>query len=106
MTTQDKTIALVTGANQGIGLAICKRLAAEHGYYVVMTARREDEVKAKAQELQNEGLEVEAHAMDVTSDESIDEVVRHVKRYENLWLRSWKADRLLLVLANSGTSMF
>lgn len=80
MTAQNKTIALVTGANQGLGFATCKRLAAEHGYYVIMTGRREDEVKAKARELQDEGLEVEAHAMDVTSDESIDEVVRHVKR--------------------------
>lgn len=37
-------------------------------------------VKAKAQELRDEGLEVEAHAMDVTSDESVDEVVRQVQR--------------------------
>lgn len=44
-----------------------------------MTGRREDVVKAKAQELRDEGLEVEAHAMDVTSDESVDEVVRQVQ---------------------------
>lgn len=80
MTAKDSTIALVTGANQGIGLAVCKKLAAEHGYHVIMTGRREDEVKAKARELQDEGLEVEAHAMDVTSDESIDGVVRQVQR--------------------------
>lgn len=80
MAAKDRTIALVTGANQGIGFAICKRLATEHEYHVIMTGRREDEVKAKAQELQDKGLEVEAHAMDVTSDESIDEVVRQVQR--------------------------
>lgn len=80
MAAQDTTIALVTGANQGIGLAVCKRLAAEHGYYVIMTGRREDEVKAKARALQDEGLKGKAHAMDVTSDESVDKVFRQVKR--------------------------
>lgn len=80
MTTKEKTIALVTGANQGIGFTICKRLATEHGYHVIMTGRRGNEVEAKAKELQDEGLEVEAHAMDVTSDETIDEVVRQVER--------------------------
>lgn len=80
MTVLNKSIALVTGANQGIGFAISKKLAAEHGYYVVMTGRREDEVKSKARDLQDLGLEVEAYAMDVTSDESIDNVVRQVER--------------------------
>lgn len=80
MTVLNKTIALVTGANQGIGFAISKKLAAEHGYYVIMTGRREDEVKSKARDLQDEGLEVEGYTMDVTSDESIDNVVRQVER--------------------------
>lgn len=80
MTAQNKTITLVTGANQGIGFAISKKLASEHGYYVIMTGRREDEVKSKAKILKDEGLEVEAYAMDVTSDESIDNVVHQVER--------------------------
>lgn len=80
MAAQNKTIALVTGANQGIGFAISKKLAVEHGYYVIMTGRREDEVKSKARDLQDEGLEVEGYAMDVTSDKSIDNVVRQVER--------------------------
>lgn len=80
MAAQNKTIALVTGANQGIGFAISKKLAVEHGCYVIMTGRREDEVKSKARDLQDLGLEAEAYAMDVTSDESIDNVVRQVER--------------------------
>ncbi|KAH8679215.1 hypothetical protein BGZ61DRAFT_396045 [Ilyonectria robusta] len=73
------TIALVTGANQGIGFAVSQKLASEHGYHVIMTGRREDDVKAKAKTLQDLGLRVEAHVMDVTSDESIDAVVREVE---------------------------
>ncbi|KAH7142086.1 short chain dehydrogenase reductase [Dactylonectria macrodidyma] len=75
-----KTLALVTGANQGIGFAISKRLASEHGYYVIMTGRREDDVKTKAKLLQDLGLEVEAHVMEITSDASIDAVVQNVER--------------------------
>ncbi|KAH6973957.1 short chain dehydrogenase reductase [Ilyonectria destructans] len=74
-----KTLALVTGANQGIGFAVSKRLASEHGYRVIMTGRREDDIKAKAKTLQDLGLHVEAHVMEITSDESIDAVVREVE---------------------------
>lgn len=76
----DKTLAVVTAANQGIGLAISKKLASEYGYYVIMTGRREDDVKAKAKYLQDLGLAVEAHVMEITSLESIDAVVQNVER--------------------------
>lgn len=68
----NKTIALVTGANQGIGFEIAKKLATDHkDYHVIMTGRRKDAIEEAASKLQSSGLSVEALVMDLDSDESI-----------------------------------
>ena len=61
----DKRIAVVTGANRGIGLEICRQLA-QAGMHVILTAR--DEVKGNAAAKK---LDVESHGLDVDSDESV-----------------------------------
>ena len=63
-------IALVTGGNRGIGYEICRQLA-QHGLVVVLTARDATKGKAAAKALQDEGLKVEFHRLDVTSCRSI-----------------------------------
>ncbi|OHF02572.1 hypothetical protein CORC01_02267 [Colletotrichum orchidophilum] len=66
------TVALVTGANQGIGYEIAKRLASEHpDYHVFMTGRRKEAIEKAASELQEAGLNVEPLVLDITSDDSI-----------------------------------
>jgi NAD(P)-dependent dehydrogenase (short-subunit alcohol dehydrogenase family) len=65
-----KRIAVVSGANRGIGLEIARQLARE-GVHVVMGARKEAEGKAAARALAAEGLDVEARPLDVASDESV-----------------------------------
>lgn len=66
------TIVLVTGANQGIGLAIAKKLATQQkGYHVIMTGRRKNAIEEAAKTLQDQGLSVEPLVMELTSDESI-----------------------------------
>ncbi|GJC87579.1 short-chain dehydrogenase/reductase tropE [Colletotrichum liriopes] len=76
----DPTIALVTGANQGIGYEIAKRLAIEHpDYHVFMTGRRQDAIEKATGELQSAGLNVEPLVLDITSDESITSAVREIQ---------------------------
>lgn len=67
------TIVLVTGANQGIGFEIAKKLATEQkDYHVIMAGRRRDAIEEAAQKLQHTGLSVEPLVLDVTSDASIE----------------------------------
>ncbi|KAK2030751.1 short chain dehydrogenase [Colletotrichum zoysiae] len=76
----DPTIALVTGANQGIGYEIAKRLSSEYpNFRVLMTGRRQDAIEKAAAELQTAGLNVEPLVMDITSDESIALAVKSVE---------------------------
>jgi NAD(P)-dependent dehydrogenase (short-subunit alcohol dehydrogenase family) len=63
-------IALVTGGNRGIGHEICRQLAM-HGLRVVLTARDAGKGKSAVKALQDEGLDVEFHRLDVASCRSI-----------------------------------
>jgi len=67
----DKRVAVVTGANRGIGLEICRQLARRGGIRVVLTARNETKGKAATGQLRDEGLEVDFHELDVTSEQSV-----------------------------------
>ena len=57
-------IALVSGANKGLGLEISKQLA-QKGVRVVMAARDEQRGQKAVAELQKQGLPVEFYRMDV-----------------------------------------
>ncbi|KAH6645660.1 hypothetical protein BKA67DRAFT_586044 [Truncatella angustata] len=79
MMTNNKTIALVTGANQGIGLAISKILSRDHGYHVIMAGRREQAVSEAVEQLLEQKLDVEPLILDLESDKSIDAAVEYVQ---------------------------
>ncbi|SEB12830.1 SDR family oxidoreductase [Paraburkholderia sartisoli] len=64
---QDKPIALVTGANQGIGLQIAKDLVA-HGFMVLVGSRDFERGEAAAREV---GPDARALQLDVTDQASI-----------------------------------
>jgi NAD(P)-dependent dehydrogenase (short-subunit alcohol dehydrogenase family) len=68
MTTR---IAVVTGANRGIGLEISRQLAKRGDIHVVLTARDEKKGRAAAEKLREDGLDVDSHKLDVTSEKDI-----------------------------------
>ena len=43
--------ALVTGATDGIGLAICKVLAKDHGFNILMVSRNAEKLENKKKEV-------------------------------------------------------
>jgi NAD(P)-dependent dehydrogenase (short-subunit alcohol dehydrogenase family) len=60
-----KRVGLVTGANRGIGLEICRQLG-KAGYAVVLGSRDAARGEKAAAELRAEGLEVHVQELDVT----------------------------------------
>jgi NAD(P)-dependent dehydrogenase (short-subunit alcohol dehydrogenase family) len=70
MSDDIQRIAIVTGANRGLGLAIARSLA-EKGLQVVLTARSEQAAERAAEQLAKQGLPVSAHQLDVTDTASV-----------------------------------
>ena len=65
-----KKIALITGANKGIGLETARQLATQ-GVHVIIGARDAAKGSAAATKLTSEGLSAEFQLLDVTSESSI-----------------------------------
>lgn len=77
-------IALVTGANRGIGFEVCRQLG-RLGYQVVLTSRDPDKGRAAASVLLDESLSVDFLQLDVSLDESVASAQQVVKaRYGRL----------------------
>jgi NAD(P)-dependent dehydrogenase (short-subunit alcohol dehydrogenase family) len=71
-------IALVTGANRGIGLEIARQLAAK-GVRVILTARDLARAEDAAGKLAAAGLPVTGRQLDVTDQASVDRLARSVQ---------------------------
>jgi NAD(P)-dependent dehydrogenase (short-subunit alcohol dehydrogenase family) len=62
--------ALITGGSSGIGLSIARALG-EDGYRLTISARRPDKLEAAANELREQGLDVEAVPANMANEEEI-----------------------------------
>ncbi|SDM77247.1 SDR family oxidoreductase [Actinacidiphila guanduensis] len=87
-------IALVTGANKGIGRAIAQGLAAI-GFTVAVGARDEARREKAVEQLRAEGADVFGVALDVTSDDSVAAAAASIGK---------RAGRLDVLVNNAGIS--
>nr|XP_051689503.1 carbonyl reductase [NADPH] 1 isoform X1 [Oryctolagus cuniculus] len=67
----DRRVALVTGANKGVGFAITRALCRLFSGDVLLTAQDEAQGQAAVQQLQAEGLSPRFHQLDITDLQSI-----------------------------------
>ena len=70
-------IAIITGANRGLGFETARQLA-QQGFRVYVTGRDEARARAAADKLAEDGLDAVAAVLDVASDESVDRFARDV----------------------------
>jgi len=91
----DRRVAVVTGANKGIGLEIARQLARE-GITVFIGARDEERGQAAAEKLRAEGLDARPLRLDVTDDASVAAAASLVER---------DAGRLDILVNNAGIAI-
>lgn len=101
-----KRVAVVTGANRGIGFEACRQLA-KREIRVILTSRDEAKGKAAAEKLQASGLNVSCHPLDVADSQSIERLAQFIKsEFGRLDILVNNAGVLLDSEENPGGSIF
>jgi NAD(P)-dependent dehydrogenase (short-subunit alcohol dehydrogenase family) len=77
--SESQKIALVSGANRGLGLQACKVLA-QLNYQVILTSRDADKGAQAVDDLRSEGLDAIFHPLDVTDPSSIKTLALFVEK--------------------------
>lgn len=70
MNNSEQQVAIVTGANRGIGFECCKQLA-QLGIHTILTSRSTNLGRESAKVLQEQGLPITFYPMDITDLDSI-----------------------------------
>lgn len=90
----ERSIVLITGANQGIGYEVAKSILSSHeDYHILLGCRSADRGARAAKELDPTGTSVEPITIDVSDDNSIEEAAEYVAR---------KYGRLDVLVNNAG----
>ncbi|MFG1624198.1 SDR family NAD(P)-dependent oxidoreductase [Kribbella sp. NPDC049227] len=92
MTRSEQTSVLVTGGNKGLGFEAARRLG-ELGWTVFLGSRDVERGRSAAETLADGGANVVLVPLDVTSDESVADAVRLVRK---------QTDRLDVLINNAG----
>jgi NAD(P)-dependent dehydrogenase (short-subunit alcohol dehydrogenase family) len=92
MTNTQRTSVLITGGNKGLGFEAARRLG-EQGWTIFLGSRDPGRGRAAADKLAAGGADVVMVPLDVTSDESVADAVRLVRKY---------TDRLDVLINNAG----
>ncbi|BFZ15156.1 hypothetical protein BsWGS_18195 [Bradybaena similaris] len=71
MASVRQKVAVVTGANKGLGFGIVRGLCKQFNGDVVLTARNEDRGRQAIQKLEKEGLHPKFHQLDITDHASV-----------------------------------
>lgn len=74
-----KKIAIVTGANRGLGLEIARQLM-RHDIFVVVGCRSEPKAAMAVDDLRKEGANVAGHQLDVNDTKSVRRFCEHVEK--------------------------
>lgn len=77
--TEQQKVAVITGANRGLGFETARQLG-KQGYRVVLTGRREAELTAATEQLHKEGMTVDHRVVDVTDDNAIKELANFLEK--------------------------
>lgn len=75
----DKKIALVTGANRGLGFETCKQLS-QLGLKVILTARNQIKGERAAKDLTEQDLDVVFYKLDVSDKEDIANIYNAIEK--------------------------
>ncbi|KAL4779898.1 hypothetical protein BJX76DRAFT_364834 [Aspergillus varians] len=75
-----RPLVLITGANQGIGLATAQALASKHNYHVIIGARNIQAGEKVASDLRESGHQASSLQLDLNSEESIKAAVASLER--------------------------
>jgi NAD(P)-dependent dehydrogenase (short-subunit alcohol dehydrogenase family) len=74
-----KKLAIVTGANRGLGFETCRQLA-QRDIQVILTSRDVAKGLAAVEKLQAEKLDVQFHPLDVTEPESVEKLAQFISK--------------------------
>ena len=91
----DKKVALITGANKGIGLEIARQLG-KKGFTVALAARDAAKVEGAASRLKGEGLDAHGIVLDVTNPKTAEAAASQVEK---------DFGRLDVLINNAGISL-